>query len=96
MASQILLAMKKYINVIIQSSYPRFVSRVFLIFITYYYYFFLILCSEPRGFAFVEFVDPYEASEAQYHMNGKNLLVGDYCGPCCRVKEEARTNAAKE
>ncbi|PWZ54994.1 Serine/arginine-rich SC35-like splicing factor SCL30 [Zea mays] len=24
---------------------------------------------EPRGFAFVEFVDPYDASEAQYHMN---------------------------
>ncbi|PON44742.1 Splicing factor-like protein [Parasponia andersonii] len=26
---------------------------------------------EPRGFAFVQFVDSYEASEAQYHMNGK-------------------------
>ncbi|KAK9283536.1 hypothetical protein L1049_011783 [Liquidambar formosana] len=26
---------------------------------------------EPRGFAFVQFVDPYEASEAQYHMNGQ-------------------------
>ncbi|XP_042968677.1 serine/arginine-rich SC35-like splicing factor SCL30 isoform X2 [Carya illinoinensis] len=26
---------------------------------------------QPRGFAFVQFVDPYEASEAQYHMNGK-------------------------
>ncbi|KAL6846976.1 hypothetical protein ACP4OV_022829 [Aristida adscensionis] len=24
---------------------------------------------EPRGFAFVEFVDPYDATEAQYHMN---------------------------
>ncbi|CAM0875469.1 unnamed protein product [Alopecurus aequalis] len=24
---------------------------------------------EPRGFAFVEFVDPYDASEAQYHMD---------------------------
>ncbi|KAM0874624.1 hypothetical protein ACQ4PT_037314 [Festuca glaucescens] len=24
---------------------------------------------QPRGFAFVEFVDPYDASEAQYHMN---------------------------
>ncbi|XP_008802724.2 serine/arginine-rich SC35-like splicing factor SCL30 isoform X3 [Phoenix dactylifera] len=23
----------------------------------------------PRGFGFVEFVDPYDASEAQYHMN---------------------------
>ncbi|GFY83606.1 SC35-like splicing factor 30 [Actinidia rufa] len=26
---------------------------------------------EPRGFAFVQFVDPYEAAEAQYHMNGQ-------------------------
>ncbi|KAJ0729645.1 putative RNA recognition motif domain, nucleotide-binding alpha-beta plait domain superfamily [Helianthus annuus] len=27
------------------------------------------LFSEPRGFAFVQFVDPYDAVEAQYHMN---------------------------
>ncbi|KAF7116019.1 hypothetical protein RHSIM_RhsimUnG0042200 [Rhododendron simsii] len=27
------------------------------------------LQGEPRGFAFVQFVDPYEAAEAQYHMN---------------------------
>ncbi|KAF3433698.1 hypothetical protein FNV43_RR24801 [Rhamnella rubrinervis] len=26
---------------------------------------------EPRGFAFVQFVDGYDASEAQYHMNGQ-------------------------
>ncbi|XAR72011.1 hypothetical protein NMG60_11018499 [Bertholletia excelsa] len=26
---------------------------------------------QPRGFAFVEFVDPYDAGEAQYHMNGQ-------------------------
>ncbi|KAM1819711.1 hypothetical protein ACFX15_001268 [Malus domestica] len=26
---------------------------------------------EPRGFAFIQFVDSYEAAEAQYHMNGK-------------------------
>ncbi|CAI9092393.1 OLC1v1027620C3 [Oldenlandia corymbosa var. corymbosa] len=26
---------------------------------------------EPRGFAFVQFVDPYEAAEAQYQMNGR-------------------------
>ncbi|KAM7460305.1 hypothetical protein LguiB_036353 [Lonicera macranthoides] len=26
---------------------------------------------EPRGFAFVQFVDPYDASEAQYHMDGQ-------------------------
>ncbi|KAK1298618.1 Serine/arginine-rich splicing factor 33 [Acorus calamus] len=26
---------------------------------------------QPRGFAFVQFVDPYDASEAQYHMNGQ-------------------------
>ncbi|MQL87051.1 hypothetical protein Taro_019581 [Colocasia esculenta] len=28
-------------------------------------------CREPRGFAFVEFVDSYDASEAQYNMNGQ-------------------------
>ncbi|KAK9061165.1 hypothetical protein SSX86_018345 [Deinandra increscens subsp. villosa] len=26
---------------------------------------------EPRGFAFVQFVDPYDAAEAQYQMNGR-------------------------
>ncbi|XP_057978977.1 serine/arginine-rich SC35-like splicing factor SCL30 [Malania oleifera] len=26
---------------------------------------------EPRGFAFVQFVDSYDATEAQYHMNGQ-------------------------
>ncbi|RDX96062.1 Serine/arginine-rich SC35-like splicing factor SCL30, partial [Mucuna pruriens] len=30
---------------------------------------------EPRGFAFVQFVDPYEASEAQYHMN-RQIFAG--------------------
>lgn len=24
---------------------------------------------EPRGFAFVQFIDPHDAAEAQYHMN---------------------------
>lgn len=33
----------------------------------------LYLSREPRGFAFIEFVDPYDASEAQYHMNGQLL-----------------------
>lgn len=28
---------------------------------------------EPRGFAFVQFVDPHDAAEAQYHMNRKNF-----------------------
>jgi len=28
---------------------------------------------EPRGFAFVQFVDPFDAAEAQYHMNRKNF-----------------------
>ncbi|KAA8534202.1 hypothetical protein F0562_031605 [Nyssa sinensis] len=28
---------------------------------------------EPRGFAFVQFVDPYEAADAQYHMNGQTF-----------------------
>ncbi|KAL8093446.1 hypothetical protein AgCh_035358 [Apium graveolens] len=30
---------------------------------------------EPRGFAFVQFLDPYEAAEAQYRMNGQ-LFAG--------------------
>ncbi|KAL5716705.1 hypothetical protein ACHQM5_009833 [Ranunculus cassubicifolius] len=29
---------------------------------------------EPRGFAFVQFVDPYDAAEAQYHMNRQPFL----------------------
>lgn len=28
-------------------------------------------CREPRGFAFVEFVDPYDAADAQYRLNGE-------------------------
>ncbi|KAF9593548.1 hypothetical protein IFM89_024137 [Coptis chinensis] len=28
-----------------------------------------LTCREPRGFAFVQFVDGYDAAEAQYHMN---------------------------
>ncbi|KAI4370596.1 hypothetical protein MLD38_018934 [Melastoma candidum] len=28
---------------------------------------------EPRGFAFVEFVDPQDAADAQYHMDGKSF-----------------------
>lgn len=61
--------MKMYINVIIHSYYPRFGSRMGFLFLSFFLNFF----SEPRGFAFVEFVDPYEASEAQYHMNGKKF-----------------------
>lgn len=34
-----------------------------------------VLCREPRGFAFVQFVDPYDASEAQHHMN-RQLFCG--------------------
>ncbi|KAK9154303.1 hypothetical protein Sjap_001783 [Stephania japonica] len=32
-------------------------------------------CREPRGFAFVQFVDPYDAGEAQYHMN-RQMFAG--------------------
>lgn len=28
---------------------------------------------EPRGFAFIQFVDAYDAAEAQYHMNGRTF-----------------------
>lgn len=34
---------------------------------------FVFLCREPRGFAFVQFVDGYDAAEAQYHMNGRTF-----------------------
>lgn len=29
------------------------------------------VCREPRGFAFVQFVDSYDAAEAQYQMDGR-------------------------
>lgn len=29
------------------------------------------VCREPRGFAFVQFVDPYDAAEAQHRMHGQ-------------------------
>ena len=32
-----------------------------------------VLCREPRGFAFVEFWDSRDASEARRHMNNKML-----------------------
>lgn len=35
----------------------------------------ICVCREPRGFAFVQFLDPYEAAEAQYRMNGQ-LFAG--------------------
>ncbi|GAB2210916.1 hypothetical protein Droror1_Dr00016205 [Drosera rotundifolia] len=34
-----------------------------------------ILCRAPRGFAFVQFVDSYDASQAQYHMN-RQIFAG--------------------
>lgn len=34
----------------------------------------LIICREPRGFGFVQFVDPDDAAEAKYQMDGQILL----------------------
>ncbi|PKI73636.1 hypothetical protein CRG98_006010 [Punica granatum] len=34
----------------------------------------LTLASEPRGFGFVQYVDPADAAEAKYHMDGYVLL----------------------
>ncbi|XP_050122334.1 serine/arginine-rich SC35-like splicing factor SCL33 isoform X2 [Malus sylvestris] len=31
-------------------------------------------CREPRGFGFVQFVDPADAADAKYHMDGQILL----------------------
>lgn len=33
-----------------------------------------VICSEPRGFGFVQYVDPADAAEAKYHMDGYVLL----------------------
>jgi len=30
-----------------------------------------LICREPRGFGFVQFVEPSDAMEAQHHMNGQ-------------------------
>ena len=44
---------------------------------------------EPRGFGFVQFIDPQDAAEAQYHMDGQ------YIGGCeitIVLAEENRKN----
>ncbi|XP_043699463.1 serine/arginine-rich SC35-like splicing factor SCL30 isoform X2 [Telopea speciosissima] len=46
---------------------------------------------EPRGFAFVQFVDPYDATEAQYHMNGQL-----FCGREITVVLAAETRKRPE
>ncbi|XP_058099253.1 serine/arginine-rich SC35-like splicing factor SCL30 [Magnolia sinica] len=52
---------------------------------------------EPRGFAFVQFVDPHDASEAQYHMNrqlfgGREITVV-VAAETRKRPEEMRTRA---
>lgn len=34
----------------------------------------LLWCSYPRGFGFVQFVDPADAADANSHMDGQILL----------------------
>ncbi|XP_010264442.1 PREDICTED: serine/arginine-rich SC35-like splicing factor SCL30 [Nelumbo nucifera] len=46
---------------------------------------------EPRGFAFVQFVDPFDATEAQYHMNGQL-----FCGRELTVVVAAETRKRPE
>ncbi|KAI3850677.1 hypothetical protein MKW98_030737 [Papaver atlanticum] len=46
---------------------------------------------EPRGFTFVQFVDPYDAGEAQYHMNGQL-----FCGREITVVVAAETRKRPE
>ncbi|XP_043712301.1 serine/arginine-rich SC35-like splicing factor SCL30 [Telopea speciosissima] len=46
---------------------------------------------EPRGFAFVQFVDPFDAKEAQYHMNGQL-----FCGRELTVVVAAETRKRPE
>lgn len=47
----------------------------------FYYLFVLFLCllmygclREPRGFGFVQYVDPADAADAKHHMDGEILL----------------------
>lgn len=37
-------------------------------------FFVSISCREPRGFGFIQYVDPADASEAKHHMDGYVLL----------------------
>lgn len=42
-----------------------------------YVFFFLLwskFCRDPRGFGFVQFVDPADAADAKRHMDGRVLL----------------------
>lgn len=34
----------------------------------------IVQCRQPRGFGFVQFVDPDDAADAKYHMDGQVLL----------------------
>ena len=33
-----------------------------------------LVCREPRGFGFVQYLDPADAADAKYHMDGYVLL----------------------
>ncbi|MGI4329172.1 hypothetical protein ACR2WG_26605, partial [Klebsiella pneumoniae] len=35
---------------------------------------FILFCREPRGFGFIQYIDPSDAAEAKYHMDGQILL----------------------
>ena len=34
----------------------------------------ICFCREPRGFGFIQYVDPADAADAKYHMDGQILL----------------------
>lgn len=34
----------------------------------------ILWCREPRGFGFVQYLDPDDAADAKYHMDGQILL----------------------
>lgn len=38
------------------------------------FWFSICFFREPRGFGFVQYVDPADAAEAKYHMDGQILL----------------------
>lgn len=48
---------------------PCFDSILFPLFLVPIYF-----CREPRGFGFVQYLEPADAAEAKYHMDGQVLL----------------------
>ena len=46
----------------------------YFLFFFFFFSFKSLFYREPRGFGFVQYVDPADAAEAKYHMDGQILL----------------------